>query len=1145
MKRILFFCVLTIVSQIALCDDIQKSINLDYFRTPEAAAFKKYGEESVNEYTGTADISVPLYTIKCKDIEIPLVLRYDASGIKVEQEASWVGLGWNLMVGGCINYVCAGDLDQKMDGCAISTKTWTEYLTNMKVPNSSGTQYFNYGKDNIKTWMETVSHSFAFDPPYRDQPSMEMRNYLMWGYGERDFYSVNVLGKSFKFFIDPATLDYHIIGEAGEGYKIDFGQDLDVKKGIGQPRNISKWTIADSNGYVYIFTKGETLVNDAGFSYTSCWYLAGIQTPLGEKVELSYTQPVQSERGRVIERYTFISQKSTKNEDMQYVQEKGYKQGWTRGFVRNSYLKEIKTSNQTVTFSTTDSKECSGKKLNAITVKSNNTIIKTIKFAYGSFEYDKNIGGNLVPAQDATAELRLKLNNVKEIASSDTLTTSFSYNSLKLPSKRARAQDYWGYYNGQNNPSNSQVYGNNGHTLLPTPTNFMTKNYREELAGIKGANRNSDGKYMQAAMLNKVVYPTGGYTTYEYEPNSIVASDYKQSLEYEEFLKRGYDVNIIKTFSYTPSVPAGVNPVSNAPYNFTLKEELPFTLSVRCSGNAIDGKSFNVVIVGGTEPRVIPVTYKSSTEFKVILQDKLPAGSYQLIIGAPSTGTKDYGISCKLQGNYPSNTFFNLYPQKHFTRVVGGLRIKKISNYDNDKSLLNYVSYDYNGNDGTTTGLLLDVIETIENNDYTYYNLEPNGWGPPTVYSAHSIWGLTITSGQPLFPAFYASCNPGIVGYTQVTKCKYDAKGNPLKYVITKYDNKAPKSMAFMNYYESLANGKVLWQETRDANKKLISKVVNEYFSHSFHEDGSERDKWYSTNMVARDKVIIEPGGYFDEYNRTDFKRFMVWKYPYILSRVDLTKTTTTEYCTDGKQIVRTKEYKYKNNNENIQVAQIDENTSLSNQIQRTKITYSADGIDDVCERMKGQHRLNDVVVNKNFLVADGKEQCISTQRTNYMSRFIKGTYYFLPSSDSTSIGDAKLQIRARYSYDDSLNVCSIATDAMEMVYLWSYKGLYPIAKIEGLTYAQVKSAIGEASINSLLSKSEPSAADYKLIRDAINAKGGLITTYTYKPLVGMESETLPNGVTTRYSYDSFGRLEKATDAYGNVLQKYLYNYKK
>ena len=150
-----------------------------------------------------------------------------------------------------------------------------------------------------------------------------------------------------------------------------------------------------------------------------------------------------------------------------------------------------------------------------------------------------------------------------------------------------------------------------------------------------------------------------------------------------------------------------------------------------------------------------------------------------------------------------------------------------------------------------------------------------------------------------------------------------------------------------------------------------------------------------------------------------------------------------------------------------------------------------------------------------------------------------------MPSFVSTSIGDAPLETRARYLYDDSLNVCSIETDAMVTVYLWSYKGQYPIAKIEGLTYAKVKAAIGEASVKNMLSKSEPSAADYKLIRDAVNTNGGLITTYTYKPLVGMTSATLPNGLTTKYEYDAFGRLSKVIDHNGMVVSANEYNYKK
>lgn len=81
-------------------------------KSPEASAFQKYGETEINEYTGNPAISITLYTLSYKGIEVPLSLTYDGGGIQVSQEASWVGLGWSLNVGGCINYVCQGGNDQ-------------------------------------------------------------------------------------------------------------------------------------------------------------------------------------------------------------------------------------------------------------------------------------------------------------------------------------------------------------------------------------------------------------------------------------------------------------------------------------------------------------------------------------------------------------------------------------------------------------------------------------------------------------------------------------------------------------------------------------------------------------------------------------------------------------------------------------------------------------------------------------------------------------------------------------------------------------------------------------------------------------------------------------------------------------------------
>ena len=73
-------------------------------QSPTASELGKFGSYPVNLSTGLPQISIPLYTVQSGDISIPITLKYHASGIKVNQRSSWVGLGWSLNTGGLINW---------------------------------------------------------------------------------------------------------------------------------------------------------------------------------------------------------------------------------------------------------------------------------------------------------------------------------------------------------------------------------------------------------------------------------------------------------------------------------------------------------------------------------------------------------------------------------------------------------------------------------------------------------------------------------------------------------------------------------------------------------------------------------------------------------------------------------------------------------------------------------------------------------------------------------------------------------------------------------------------------------------------------------------------------------------------------------
>jgi YD repeat-containing protein len=118
----------------------------------------------------------------------------------------------------------------------------------------------------------------------------------------------------------------------------------------------------------------------------------------------------------------------------------------------------------------------------------------------------------------------------------------------------------------------------------------------------------------------------------------------------------------------------------------------------------------------------------------------------------------------------------------------------------------------------------------------------------------------------------------------------------------------------------------------------------------------------------------------------------------------------------------------------------------------------------------------------------------------------------------------------------------------------WGYRNAYKVVVAQNVTYSDLSSAINTANsdIEGLLlslgdMNTEGVRHQWQFFNTTLRSNPALahslVTTYTYKPLVGITSVTDPAGIATYYEYDSYGRLLYVKDTYFNILKKYDYHY--
>ena len=80
--------------------------------SPEATAIGKFGNVPMSLFSGLPQISVPMFSLTNGSINASVSLDYDAGGVRVDQIATNVGLGWSLAAGGVITRSVLGLPDE-------------------------------------------------------------------------------------------------------------------------------------------------------------------------------------------------------------------------------------------------------------------------------------------------------------------------------------------------------------------------------------------------------------------------------------------------------------------------------------------------------------------------------------------------------------------------------------------------------------------------------------------------------------------------------------------------------------------------------------------------------------------------------------------------------------------------------------------------------------------------------------------------------------------------------------------------------------------------------------------------------------------------------------------------------------------------
>jgi YD repeat-containing protein len=472
--------------------------------------FIKYGEITPSLYTGTVNVSIPFYTYKDNDFEIPISFDYASNGFIPNTPPGILGVDWRLNVGGDIS---------------VEIKGYEDFANIQHTINDDYTLISNFYSLHKSNYMKDVESLLIDGRFYPKCPVFGSAVPLTcnWGFipilpkpniyycpnkccGNNDCYNV--------YDAEPDIYHFNFMGYSGtfhmsynnKIYVYNTNTNNKVLKVVIQPEeNNSNYPkprtiiITTANGYEYLFTpKEENMTNS--IKNILAYKLDKITAPNKRQVTFAYRDI----------HFTSYYPGYTGYSTMYKLQLECYDNGAhyrNENISNNAYFLPLKYS----------------KIIHSISISGNAVV---------NFEYEN------IPIEDGYQSDSVKLSRIKvsnknneeikkciltykqnpvgkKYAYLDTISItgegkySMDYHNWnnKFPSPPANEKvcydiDHWGYYNDNGNTSEhindiSEVDYDNNEKII--------RSYK---------NHNNSAK---CGMLSKITYPTGGYSIFEYE----------------------------------------------------------------------------------------------------------------------------------------------------------------------------------------------------------------------------------------------------------------------------------------------------------------------------------------------------------------------------------------------------------------------------------------------------------------------------------------------------------------------------------------------------------------------------------------------------------------------------------------------------